>query len=73
MKQGNAQWWQAYRYMQEHGALTSLTALTELGIISFPKRICEMEKRGIKVERRRITVVDRNGDLKQVNEYRLAG
>lgn len=73
MKQGNAQWWQAYQYMKEHGALTSLTALTELGIISFPKRICEMEKRGIKVERRRITVVDRNGDLKQVNEYRLAG
>lgn len=72
MKQGNARWWQAWQYMKEHGALTSLTALTELGIISFPKRICEMEKRGIKVDRKKITVIDRNGDIKLVNEYTLA-
>ena len=70
-KASKAQWWNAYLYMKEHGALTSLTALTELGIISFPKRICEMEKRGIKIERRRISVIDRNGDVKQVNEYSL--
>lgn len=67
----NTQWWSAYQYMKEHGSLTSLTALTKLGIISFPKRICEMEQHGIKVERKRITVLDRNGDPKQVNEYSL--
>lgn len=70
MKEGT-QWWSAYQYMKERGSLTSLTALTELGIISFPKRVCEMEKHGIKVSRRRITVIDRNGDLKQVNEYSI--
>ena len=67
----NTQWWAAYQYMKEYGSLTSLTALTKLGIISFPKRICEMEQHGIKVERKRITVLDRNGDPKQVNEYSL--
>jgi hypothetical protein len=66
-----AQWLEAYEYMQNKGSLTSLTALTELGIISFPKRICEIERKGIKVNRRRIEVVDRNGNIKRVMEYSL--
>ena len=69
MKQ--AQWQQAYEYMKDVGSLTSLTALTELGIISFPKRICEMEARGIKVKRERIKVLDRYDQEKHVIRYSL--
>ena len=69
---GKAQWQEAYEYMKNEGSLTSLTALTKLGIISFPKRICEMERRNIKVNRERITVIDRNGETKRVMEYSLA-
>lgn len=36
----------AISYMREHGSLTSLEALTELGILSFPKRICEIKQQG---------------------------
>jgi hypothetical protein len=67
-----AQWQEAYEYMKEYGSLTSLTALTKLGIISFPKRICEMEMRNIKVDRKRIQVIDRHGEVKRVLEYSLA-
>lgn len=66
-----AQWQEAYEYMKNVGSLTSLTALTKLGIISFPKRICEMEGHGIKVNRKRIDVIDRNGNIKKVIEYSL--
>ena len=69
MKQ--AQWQQAYEYMKDNGSLTSLTALTELGIISFPKRICEMEARGIKIKRERIKVLDRDNEEKHVIRYSL--
>lgn len=69
MKQ--AQWQKAYEYMKDGSSLTSLTALTELGIISFPKRICEMEARGIKVKRERITVLDRDNEKKHVIRYSL--
>ncbi len=40
----------AIAYMREHGSLTSLEALTNLGILSFPKRICEMKKQGFYVK-----------------------
>lgn len=36
----------AIAYMREHGSITSLEALTKLGILSFPKRICEMKEQG---------------------------
>lgn len=66
-----SQWQEAYEYMKNVGSLTSLTALSKLGIISFPKRICEMEGLGIKVDRKRIDVIDRNGNIKKVIEYSL--
>lgn len=37
----------ALEYMKEHGSITSLEAIQELGIMSFPKRICELEQMGI--------------------------
>ena len=69
MKQ--AQWLKAYEYMKDGSSLTSLTASTELGIISFPKRICEMEARGIKIKRERIKVLDRDNEEKHVVRYSL--
>ncbi len=65
------QWRLAYQYMRDVGSLTSLKALTELGIISFPKRICEMGRQGIKVKKERITVIDRNNEEKRVIRYSL--
>ena len=40
----------AIAYMREHGSITSLEAYSKLGIMSFPKRICEIKKRGYYVK-----------------------
>jgi hypothetical protein len=37
----------AIDYMKLHGSITSREAFIYLGIMSFPKRICEMRKYGI--------------------------
>jgi hypothetical protein len=49
-------------------SFTGLDALREFGIISFPKRICEIEKIGYKVERKLVMVKGRFGE-KRVNRY----
>lgn len=37
----------AIAYLQAHGSITSREAFIKLGIMSFPKRICEMKEYGI--------------------------
>jgi hypothetical protein len=37
----------AIAYLQAHGSITSREAFIELGIMSFPKRICEMKDYGV--------------------------
>ena len=56
--------------LQQGYYLTSLDALKELGIISFPKRITELRKQGHKIEQESITVKGKWGK-KTVNRYWL--
>lgn len=37
----------AIEYMEIHGSITSREAFIHLGIMSFPKRICEMREYGV--------------------------
>jgi hypothetical protein len=60
----------AISYMREHGSLTSLEALTELGILSFPKRICEMKKQGFYIKTKWESGEGRNGKYR-VKRYFL--
>jgi len=62
------QWKRALERMQKGYYLTSLSARTDLGIISFPKRITELRKRGHKIEQEPITVRTRYGKVR-VNQY----
>jgi hypothetical protein len=55
----------ALEYMKEHGSITSLEGILELGIISLPKRICELEKMGYLIKRNTEVVVDRYGKKTQ--------
>ena len=57
-------------YMREGNTITSLEALRLFGIISFPRRILDIEKlTGIAPKRRRIQVTNRNGKQVYCNEY----
>ena len=61
----------ALEYMKEHGSITSLEGILELGIISLPKRICELEKMGYLIKRNTEVVVDRYGKKTHVKRYSL--
>ena len=57
-------------YMEEGHTITSLEALRLFGIISFPRRILDIEKMtGKAPRRRRIETVNRYGKSVHVNEY----
>ena len=61
----------AISYMREHGSLTSLEALKELGILSFPKRICEIKLKGFGIRTTWEEGVDRYGKKFRVKRYFL--
>jgi len=57
-------------WMQAGNHITSLEALRRFGIISFPRRILDIEKlTGIAPKRKRIQVTNRAGKQVYVNEY----
>ena len=57
-------------YMEAGNTITSLEALKLFGIISFPRRILDIEKMtGKAPNRRRIAVENRYGKTVYVNEY----
>ena len=57
-------------YMREGHTITSLEALRLFGIISFPRRILDIQKMtGIAPKRRRIKAVNRYGKEVSCNEY----
>lgn len=57
-------------YLQEGNTITSMEALRRFGIISFPRRILDIEKMtGKAPKRRRITVTNRYGKNVSVCEY----
>ena len=61
----------AISYMREHGSLTSLEALTELGILSFPKRICEMKQQGFYITSKWENGISQHGNKFRVKRYFL--
>ncbi len=61
----------ALEYMRVNGSITSLEALEKLGIMSFPKRICELERMGYIVKKKTETVVNRWGNKVTVKRYSL--
>ena len=57
-------------YMREGHTITSLEALRLFGIISFPRRILDIQKMtGIAPKRRRIKAVNRYGKEVSCNQY----
>ena len=58
-------------YIKEHGCITTLQAVRDLGILQAPARIWGLKRRGIKIKTRRKNVIDRYGDTKRIVEYYL--
>lgn len=59
----------AIDYMRKHGSITSLEASIDLGIQSFPKRICEMKQRGYLIGSIWEKGIDRRGKKFRAKRY----
>ncbi|MDL2294034.1 helix-turn-helix domain-containing protein [Ruminococcaceae bacterium OttesenSCG-928-D13] len=58
-------------YMQMHGGVTSLEAFTDLGIVSLPRRICDLRQQGHHIKVERVSGRNRYGEPTHYNRYRL--
>ena len=56
-------------YIEEHGSITPMEAYLELGITKLATRISEMIRRGIKISKKSITVINRRGQKCRVMQY----
>ena len=60
-------------YIKEHGCITNLEALLNLGIMQCPARIWGLKRKGVKIATRKKQVVDRYQQTKTIVEYYLKG
>lgn len=60
-----------YEYLSEHGTITSLEAITELGVTRLASRINDLKRMGHDITGQMITVKNRFGESVRVKEYKL--
>ena len=60
-----------YEYLTEHGTITSLEAITELGVTRLASRINDLKRMGHNITGQMITVKNRFGENVRVKEYKL--
>ena len=56
-------------YIKQHGSITNLQAVLDLGVAQCPARIWGLKRRGIKIATRKKQVVDRYNQTKTIVEY----
>lgn len=58
-------------YIKEHGYITTLQAVRDLGITQAPARIWGLKRRGVKIKTRRVSVLNRYQEETKIVEYYL--
>ena len=56
-------------YIKEHGFITNLIAVRDLGILQAPARIWGLKRRGYNIKTRPKRVLNRYGEEKRIVEY----
>lgn len=57
-------------YIREHGSITQLEALYELGVMRLASRISSLKKQGINIKGENITVLNRFNEKCHIKRYR---
>lgn len=58
-------------YIENHGSITQLEALKDLGVFRLASRISELRKKGYKIESQMVKVENRYGETCRVKKYSL--
>lgn len=59
-------------YMIDHGSITQLQALKDLGVFRLASRISELRKQGHQISSQMVKVENRYGETCRVKRYRLS-
>lgn len=59
-------------YMIDHGSITQLQALKDLGVFRLASRISELRKNGHQISSEMVQVKNRYGETCRVKKYRLS-
>lgn len=68
-----SQWQDLLAYLEEHGSITGMDCIRELGILNYKGRICDLRKMGYIIETRWMKVLKRNGRTTKIAVYILRG
>ncbi len=60
------------RHMREQGAITSIEAISEYGILRLASRITDLKRRGYKITSETVNGRNRYGEATHYSVYRLA-
>ena len=60
-------------YMETHGGITQLEALTEIGVMRLASRISDLKQRGYPITSRMQAVKNRYGETCHVKRYSMEG
>lgn len=60
-------------YMETHGGITQLEALTEIGVMRLASRISDLKRRGYPITSRMQAVKNRYGETCHVKRYSMEG
>lgn len=59
------------QYLKEHGSITGMDCITELGIMNYKGRICDIRQLGFPVKTTMETVYNRTGEKRLIARYHL--
>ena len=58
-------------YINEFGSITALEAVRDLGILQLSARLCELEKRGYRFDKKQESSLNRYGEKVYYTRYSL--
>jgi len=62
-----------YDYLKEHGSITGMEAITELGIMNYKGRICDLRQLGVPIDTVYETRINSKGERKTFARYIFKG
>lgn len=71
MIKNNSQANSLYEHFKSGKTINRLQALTELGIFELSARVCDLEKRGVVINKRTISITNRFDERVRLVEYSL--